>query len=222
MHFQFLIEDRSTEILVKHVIDKLKNKYPEKEITFDIKSFSGIGHLRTTGNLMERKSGNLLNNLHMYLRAFDQTLRYMEHAAIVVVLDNDARNQEAFRQELELVAREAVVLTDHVFGIAVKEMEAWLLGDEEAILRAYPLAKRKVLKLYKQDSIDETWEVLANALYPGGLAGLKKKSKNSYSETGKSKCEWADMIGRELDLDKNLSPSFQYFIKEIQTRIEVV
>lgn len=60
MYFQFLIEDRSTEILVGHVMEKLKNKYSDKEIYYDIKSFSGIGHLRTTGNLMERKGGNLL------------------------------------------------------------------------------------------------------------------------------------------------------------------
>ena len=70
MYFQFLIEDASAEILIGHVMGKLQDKYPEKEILFDTKSFTGIGHLRTTGNLMERKGGNLLNNLHIYLRGF--------------------------------------------------------------------------------------------------------------------------------------------------------
>ena len=30
MYFQFLIEDQSTEILVGHVMEKLKEKYPDK------------------------------------------------------------------------------------------------------------------------------------------------------------------------------------------------
>lgn len=72
MYFQFLIEDQSTEILVGHVMGKLKEKYPEKEILYDSKPFKGIGHLPTKGNLMERKGGNLLNNLHIYLRGFDK------------------------------------------------------------------------------------------------------------------------------------------------------
>lgn len=91
MYFQFLIEDASAEILIGHVMGKLQDKYPEKEILFDTKSFTGIGHLRTTGNLMERKGGNLLNNLHIYLRGFDRSLSSMENAAIIVVLDNDQR-----------------------------------------------------------------------------------------------------------------------------------
>lgn len=32
------------------------------------------------------------------------------------------------------------------FCVAVKEMEAWLLGDENAIWEAYPLAKKNTLK----------------------------------------------------------------------------
>ena len=99
-------------------------------------------------------------------------------------------------------------------------MEAWLLGDEDAIIRAYPNAKKKYLKSYEQDGICDTWEVLANMLYPGGLAALKKKSKNSYSITGSAKCEWADKIGKELKLECNLSPSFKRFLQSLQLRID--
>lgn len=31
MYFQFLIEDLSTEILINHVIEKLKAKYPDSK-----------------------------------------------------------------------------------------------------------------------------------------------------------------------------------------------
>lgn len=57
-------------------------------------------------------------------------------------------------------------------------------------------------------------------VYPGGLAKLRKMSKNSYNETGKSKCEWADKIGRQLVLERNISPSFQHFLTELESRIE--
>lgn len=174
MYFQFLIEDLSTEILIKHVINKLKEKFPDKDIYADTKSFKGIGQLSNKGNLMERKGSNLLNNLHMYLRGFDRRLSSMEDALIIVVLDNDKRDSKDFKEELDIIAKETVKWTECVFCVAVKEMEAWLLGDENAIWEAYPLAKKKYIKDYEQDGICDTWQVLANIVYPGGLAGLQK------------------------------------------------
>ncbi len=72
MYVQFLIEDKSTEKLVCHVMEKLKTSYPEKSITYDTKAFGGIGHLPKTGTPIERKTGQLLNDLPMYLRAFNK------------------------------------------------------------------------------------------------------------------------------------------------------
>ncbi len=46
-----------------------------------------------------------------------------------------------------------MILTDHVFCVAVKEMEAWLLGDIEAIEKAYPKLKRMPQKImFKTES----------------------------------------------------------------------
>lgn len=56
-------------------------------------------------------------------------------------------------------------------------MEAWLLGDEKAIEQAYPDAKKKYLKSYNQDGICDTWQVLADIVYPGGFLKLQNKSK---------------------------------------------
>ena len=222
MYFQFLIEDKSTEILVDHVMKKLQQIYSDKYIEFNIKSFRGIGHLSTKGNLQERKGSSLLNNIRPYLRGFDQSLSHIPQSAIIVVLDNDKRDCAEFQNTLDKIVKESVMLTDSVICIAVKEMEAWLLGDENAITNAYPNAKKKYLKAYEQDGICDTWEVLANMLYPGGLVALKKKSKNSYSATGIAKSEWADKIGKELNLEKNLSPSFNRFLQALRFRIELV
>ena len=220
MHFQFLIEDQSTELLVGHVINKIKKKYQKQSITHAIKSFKGLGHLKTQGSLEERKRGNLLNSLVSYMTGFDKALASMPDAAIVVVLDNDNRNTDEFYSQLKKFADDMMLRTDHVFCIAVREMEAWILGDSEAIFEVYPNARKKVLQSYEQDGICETWEVLANMLYPGGLIKLKKKANTAYTEIGKAKCEWADRIGAAMELDRNESPSFRHFVSELEIRIK--
>lgn len=219
MYFQFLIEDRSTEILVNHVMDKLKDQYTGNDIFWNVKSFSGIGHLQKKGNVMQQKTEKLLNNLPRYMRGIGKALQKMPNAALIVVLDNDKRDIQQFKQELEDTAVSNMILCDYVFCVAIKEMEAWLLGDTEAIRAAYPNAKMQYIKKYEQDAICETWEVLADMVYPKGLTELRKKAGNAYTEIGKAKCEWADRIGRHIHLHENNSPSYQYFINELEKRI---
>lgn len=221
MFFQFLIEDKSTEVLVRHVMKKMQDQNLNSEIYYDTKSFHGIGHLPKEGTPLERKTGQLLNDLPLYLRAFNKKFLSMKDVAIIVVLDNDMRNPDAFRSQLEDLGKQNMILTDHVFCIAVKEMEAWLLGDMNAILSAYPEARISARKDYIQDGICDTWETLANMVYPGGLTELKKEARNSYTEIGKIKNEWADRIGQMLELNQNESPSFQRLIHELMVRIQV-
>lgn len=219
MYFQFLTEDESTGIMVDHIMKKIKMQYEDKDIIWDIKPFKGIGHLGKTGTVLDRKTGKLLNGLPMYLKGFDKSLSNMEGAVIIVVLDNDRRDIEAFREKLEDIAACNMILCDYSFCVAIKESEAWLLGDKDAILKAYPDAKIQYLKRYDQDGICDTWEVLADIVYVRGLAGLKKKAGGNYAEIGKAKYEWADQIAPKMDLHKNESPSFQYFISELERRI---
>lgn len=220
MYVQFLVEDKSTEILVTHIMEKLKDQNLDREIYYDTKPFKGIGHLPKRGTPLERKTGQLLNDLPMFLRAFDKKLRNMPNAVIMVILDNDNRKPEEFRTQLYEMAQQNMILSDHVFCIAVKEMEAWLLGDMNAIEKAYPHVRKSAGKDYIQDGICDTWETLANMIYPGGLVKLRKKAANSYNEIGEMKAEWADKIGRMLDLRQNRSPSFQTFICELSKRVE--
>ena len=215
MYFQFLVEDLSGGRLICELMDKIVAQHPE--VSYNCKSFKGIGGFTKKNTVKETKTGKLLNDLATYLRGFNKSLQNMQ-AVIVVVMDNDDRDTEAFAAELNQVAVQNMITTDHVFCIAVEEMEAWLLGDESAILAAYPNAKLMHLQSYKQDSICGTWEVLADVVYPGGLAGMKKACP-AYGEIGKIKSEWASNIGRYMDWDKNISPSFRFFASEIQKRI---
>jgi hypothetical protein len=199
---------------------KVEKQYSDTTIMWDTKFFKGIGHLPKKGSPLEQKTGKLLNDLPMFLRAFDKIFRTMDDAALFVVLDNDKRDTEIFKKQLEEVAKNNMVLSDYVFCIAVKEMEAWLLGDMPAIEAAYPNARRTAANKYEQDGICDTWEVLADMVYQGGLKKLKKLTGNSYYEIGKAKAEWADRIGAEIHLERNQSPSFRFFIQEIVKRIE--
>lgn len=215
MHFQYLIEDQSSTELIHALMKKIIAGCPD--ITYDCKSFRGLGGFTKKNTVKETKTGKLLNDLATYLRGFSKSLQNIP-AAIVILLDNDDRDTEAFRLELEDVVRENRILVDHVFCIAVEEVEAWLLGDEQALLAAYPKAKIQVIRSYVQDSICGTWETLADAVYPGGSQRLHKEHA-SYMEIGKLKAEWARNIGIHMDLTANQSPSFQSFIGEIKKRL---
>ena len=75
-----------------------------------------------------------MNNLPLYLRGFDRALAQMPQVAIFVVLDNDKRDYIKFQNTLDKIVKESVRSTDCVVCIALKEMEAWLSGDENAII----------------------------------------------------------------------------------------
>ena len=216
MHYQFLIEDRSGAELIHQIMQKVSKANPE--ITYDCKPFHGIGNFPKGKTPKDIKTGHLLTDLAVYLRGFNKSLRGIP-AAIVVVVDNDDRDTDLFYEQLETVADTNLITVDHVFCIAVEELEAWLLGDEAAIISAYPNARMQPIKNYKQDSICGTWEVLADALYRGGHAKLRQSSPY-YGEIGRLKCEWARNIGAFMDIHNNKSPSFNRFIFSIESRLQ--
>lgn len=214
MYYQFLIEDKSSEQLIDILMQKFTMMYPDT--VYDCKSFHGLGGFTKRNTVRETKTGHLLNDLATYLRGFNKSLQNFP-SVIVVVLDNDDCNTDELRMSLEQVADQNMITVDHVFCIAVEEVEAWLLGDQNAIAAAYPNVKLSVLHSYVQDSICGTWETLADAIYPGGYAKLIKNAV-SYREIGRIKAEWSKNIGTYMEFDSNNSPSFNCFFSEIQRR----
>ena len=216
MHFQFLIEDISGGILIKQVMEKLVTMHPE--ITCDYKTFHGIGGFQKKWSPNIAKTQKLLNDLPIFLRGYDKSLNVPGYeVALIIVLDNDRNEPAEFRKKLEELAKAQMISIDYVFCVAVEEIEAWLLGDRNALLTAYPNARISLLNEYEQDSICGTWEKLASAIYPGGLAKFRKDNK-TYRDIGKQKCEWAQKIGEHMDVHRNCSPSFRYFVEAVETR----
>lgn len=215
MHFQFLVEDYSSGVLIELLMGKITSGNPD--VTYQCKSFKGLGGLTKKNSVKETKTGKLLNDLATYLKGFNKSLQNIS-AAIVVVLDNDQNDPVEFLAELQEVAESNQITLDHVFCIAVEEVEAWLLGDRNALVAAYPSAKSQVLNSYVQDSICGTWELLADAIYPGGLVKFRKDCP-TYIEVGIYKSEWARRIGEYMEPKNNVSPSFRNFVTEIKKRL---
>lgn len=216
-HFQFLIEDKSSEELIRILMSRLI--LDRDDMSFDCKPFKGLGKLPKEKTINAIKTGKLLQDLGIYLSGFDKRLGpYGKSAVIIIVLDNDNRNPEVFKNEIVQIARRHVHNVEYAVCLAIEEVEAWLLGDYNAILRAYPNARISYWNSYVQDSICNTWEHLADVIYPGGYQKMKKDCP-TYKEIGAIKSEWAKTIGSYMDIDNNRSPSFNSFISEISTRI---
>ena len=215
MHFHFLAEDPSGAVLIDQIMKKITATYPD--VTYYCKGYHGMGGFTRRNTVKETKDGKLLNDLATVLRGLNKSLKNFP-SAIIVVMDNDARDTEDYLAQLQAVAAQQMITVDYVFCIAVEEMESWLLGDEQALLNAYPSAKSAILHTYVQDSICGTWEVLADAIYPGGLSKFRKDCP-SFIEIGTYKSQWARDIGRYMEPDKNRSPSFQNFMHEILRRV---
>ena len=143
----------------------------------------------------------------MLLRGYGESLD--DSASVVVVLDLDDNDCIALKQELLDVLDSCNPRPKTLFRIAIEEGEAWLLGDRAAVKMAYPDAIDTVLDDYIQDSICGTWEVLADAVHPGGADALN--ALKYYPPTGQAKSDWARNIAPHMDVDNNQSKSFQVF-----------
>ena len=207
MHFEVLVEDRSGSIALEIVLEKILGENGTDH-TWRMHAYKGIGRipgdLRRTQDPAKRL---LLDQLPRLLRGYGRSLLH-QAACVVVVVDLDDRDCTTFKRDLLSALAACNPRPRTLFRIAVEESEAWLLGDREAVIAAYPRAKKQVLDGYVQDSICGTWEVLADAVHAGGSARLKKAA---WPTPGRAKCDWAAMIAPHMDVERNVSASFRVF-----------
>ena len=215
MHIEVLIEDRSGSIALDCIMEKILGENGSVH-SWRIHGYKGIGRIpKDLHGVTDPSKRILLDRLPKILKGYGRSLNNARYpAAVVVVVDLDDRNCVAFKQELLDVLNACHPRPRTLFRIAIEESEAWLLGDRGAVKAAYPGAKDPVLNGYVQDSICGTWEVLADAIHPGGSAPLKA---SGYPTAGAAKCEWAENIAPHLDVDRNRSRSFQVFRDGVTT-----
>ena len=205
VHFEILVEDQSGSIALEHILEKILGpNYTEH--SWQIHAYKGIGRIpRNLRGVTDPKARILLDRLPSILQGYGKSLP--DTASVVVVVDLDDKDGIKFKQELLDVLNACYPRPKTLFRIAIEEGEAWLLGDRAAVKSAYPNAKDAVLDNYVQDSICGTWEVLANAVHPGGSQPLKV----GYQVAGKAKSDWAREISPHMDINENKSKSFQVF-----------
>ena len=207
MHFEILIEDASGKITLESFLGKIIGPF-EPNHTYRIISYKGIGRIpKDLREKIDPQKRILLDRLPRLLRGYGKSFQNFS-AAVVVVVDLDDKDCLAFKQEMVDILNDCNPQPITLFRIAIEEGEAWLLGDRAAVKMAYPHAKDQVLNAYIQDSICGTWEMLADAVYPGGSQNLKKLG---WPHTGKAKSEWAKKMGPHLDVERNQSRSFRAF-----------
>ena len=206
MHFRVLVEDRSGSIALERILEKILGaNYTDH--SWDLHSYRGLGRIpKDLRGKSDPKKRLLLELLPGILQGYGKSLSALE--AVIVVVDLDRRDCKSFKQDLLDVLEACNPRPKTLFRIAIEESEAWLLGDRQAVKAAYPEARDSVLNRYVQDSICDTWELLADAIHPGGSARLKQEG---YPVTGEAKCEWACNIAPHMDVDQNESKSFQVF-----------
>lgn len=212
MHIEVLAEDSSGARLLEMLLPRLWGEKGAPH-TWRIHPFKGIGRLPANLHTQPDPANRaLLANLPGALRAYGKSGGI---DAVLVVLDTDSRDCRIVLSELKAVVESCNPAPNAMFRLVIEEIEAWYLGDRAAVLAAYPKAKTKVLERYVPDSVCGTWEVLADAVHPGGHAALKKPGSPL---PGQLKHDWAGKIGPHLDFERNLSPSFRKF-KEGVTRL---
>jgi hypothetical protein len=209
MHYEFLTEDISGKTALEIIVPKILNSDLH---TFEIHSYKGIGRIpKNLGGKPDASKRILLDQLPRILRGYGKTFAsYGKNyqVAVIVVCDLDNKCLKTFKSELQQLLDSCNPKPTTEFCIAVEEGEAWFLGDINAIKSAYPHAKDTILAAYKNDSICGTWEILAEAVSPHGVAGL---SSRGWHAIGAEKSEWARNISPLMNIETNLSPSFIYF-----------
>jgi len=217
MHYEILIEDQSGKRMLEILVPKIIGDGH----SFRVISYKGIGripkNLKTTS---EAKRRLLLDRLPRLLSGYGRAFsNYSKNnrAAVIIVCDLDDKCLKIFRQELIDILNKCNPKPTTFFSFAVEEGEAWFLGDLNSIKRAFPKSKDPVLKSYINDSICGTWELLADAIYPGGARMLSIKG---WQAVGTEKCLWAEKISPLMDVDNNTSPSFCYFRNRMREFIQ--
>ncbi len=199
------------------MLELLMPKLISASDTYRAISYKGIGKLpKNITSTGDPKKRILLQELPRLLKGYGQTYPSSNTSypvIVIVVCDLDSKNYELFMQELNNLLNGCSSKPNAFFCLAVEEGEAWLLGDKKAVIAAYPKIDKTMLSSYQYDSICGTWEYLANSISKGFAAKL---ASEGYQAIGKEKSKWAEKITPNIEIDRNLSPSFKTFANTVR------
>ena len=171
--------------------------------TFAIYPHQGKGKLPTNPNLaVHPRRRGLLDQLPGKLRAFGRSLK-ADTDRVFVLVDCDEQDCVDLKTRLIAILDSCDPAPETKFRIAIRETEAFFLGDLPAIKKAYPKSKSKFILPLEPDEIEDPAETIAKIV----------------GSTSERKIEWAEMIGRQLTLSwhQNKSSSFRTLCQGLLT-----
>lgn len=194
MHVVFHVEEPSAEAALEELLPKILGS----GATWKIHPYQG--------------KRDLLAKLPFRLRSYVTWLPADWY--IVVLIDEDREDCLRLKAELDQAALDAGLgvrgrnrgkeRSRVITRIAVEELEAWLLGDIEALVAAFPGVPRTLNEKRGYRDPDAvtggTWEALERVLKHAG-----------YFQSGLPKIEVARRVAREMEPSRNRSHSFQCF-----------
>jgi hypothetical protein len=185
MHIEFLVEEYSTEVTLNFIVPKIIGEIH----TFKIHNF--------------QNKDRLLKRLPDRMQGYSKFLP--DDWRIVIIVDQDRDNCQELKNKLCDASRVVTQQKGNVVlhRIAVEELESWFLGDVQAIRVEYekiPPSLSQTAKFRNPDNITGgTWEQLDRILKKYGY------------HTGLQKIDFAQKVSRHMDVENNLSRSFQVF-----------
>jgi len=215
MLIEILSEDKSGAVVVERSVERICEAQGAKA-QVNVRPHRGCGSLPKDGNEKPAKfASSLLDLLPAKLRAYNNVYRGKE-LILIITMDSDSNDPELMRKELYETAKTYAPDIRSVVGLSTEEVEAWMLGDRQAVIDAYPDCNRKVLDSYEQDSVCGTWEVLCRAVSPNA----EKLIDIGYPAIGHYKAQWAEEISKFMMPQNNVSPSFNLFKMALVTALK--
>ncbi|MBP5181253.1 MAG: hypothetical protein J6127_08215 [Clostridiales bacterium] len=216
MHIEILTEDKSGAVVVERLVKRLL-KQNDFEADVAVRPHRGCGSLpKDWDSRPEKFESALLNLLPAKCRAYNKVYGGTD-TILVVIMDSDDKDPDELRRELYLVCKKYARNIRSVVGLCTEEIEAWLLGDIKAIMKAYPDSDIKIYEEYVQDSICGTWEMLCKTTFPETYENI---IDIGYPAIGHYKARWAEAISLYMEPDNNVSPSFITFKNALLTALK--
>lgn len=204
MRIEILTEDKSGAVVVERLTKQIALS-AGVSAKIMVRPHRGCGGLPKDWETMpSRFSGSLLDLLPAKCRAYNKVFGGTD-TILVVIIDSDDKDPVELRRELYTVCHKFCPDIKTVVGISTEEIEAWMLSDPKAILKAYPDSDMNALMDYVQDSVCGTWEVLCKVTFP---ENYKSIIDIGYPAIGHYKSNWANNISQYMEESCNTSPSF--------------